>query len=220
MGQRKTIPTKDAEFDVWQNTLITAVSINATTWTLDQNWLTNEVIPAQRAWGTAYDVYKNPATRTTVMTATKNEKRAAYEKYISAIIGNLKVNPNVSNEVLLSLGIHKPDRTPSPAPVPASYPEAIIDSSVIRRITVKCHDTGSKSYAKPHGVHGVEIKWIIAAENPGIDGLVNSAFDTASPYTLEFNETDRGKSLWLCLRWENTRGEKGPWGEIVMAIIP
>jgi hypothetical protein len=31
---------------------------------------------------------------------------------------------------------------------------------------------------------------------------------------------DRGKKLYFALRWENTRGEKGPWSEIHSTIIP
>jgi hypothetical protein len=33
-------------------------------------------------------------------------------------------------------------------------------------------------------------------------------------------DTDRGKTVYFCLCWENNRGEKGPWSEIVFAVIP
>jgi hypothetical protein len=45
-------------------------------------------------------------------------------------------------------------------------------------------------------------------------------FDTNSPLDIEFTEEDRGKVVWFAVRWENTRGEKGPWSEIYFAIIP
>jgi hypothetical protein len=53
-----------------------------------------------------------------------------------------------------------------------------------------------------------------------IDGLVHSDFDTASPFTLKFDEADRGKRVYFCLRWESSTNLKGPWGEIGAAIIP
>jgi hypothetical protein len=53
-----------------------------------------------------------------------------------------------------------------------------------------------------------------------VEDLKNSAFDTASPYTFTFDESDRGKALYICPRWENSKGEKGPWGEIGKAIVP
>jgi hypothetical protein len=45
-------------------------------------------------------------------------------------------------------------------------------------------------------------------------------FDTDSPLEIEFDEADRGKIVWFAVRWENTRGQKGPWSEIFFAIIP
>jgi hypothetical protein len=53
-----------------------------------------------------------------------------------------------------------------------------------------------------------------------IADLRNSAFATATPYTFSFDEPDRGKTLYICPRWENNKGDKGPWGEIVKAIVP
>jgi hypothetical protein len=53
-----------------------------------------------------------------------------------------------------------------------------------------------------------------------INDLANSSFDTRSPFTLTFDETQRGLTVYFCLCWENTRGEKGPWGEIMSAVIP
>ncbi|MDR1339327.1 MAG: hypothetical protein LBK58_04670 [Prevotellaceae bacterium] len=46
------------------------------------------------------------------------------------------------------------------------------------------------------------------------------ATDTHSPFELAFDESERGKMVYICLRGENTRGEKGPWSEIVKAVIP
>jgi hypothetical protein len=35
-----------------------------------------------------------------------------------------------------------------------------------------------------------------------------------------FDESQRGEKVFFCLRWENAKGAKGPWGEIYSAIIP
>ncbi|MDR2362267.1 MAG: hypothetical protein LBD91_06005 [Prevotellaceae bacterium] len=29
-----------------------------------------------------------------------------------------------------------------------------------------------------------------------------------------------GKTVYFALRWENTRGEKGPWSDIMSATVP
>jgi hypothetical protein len=50
--------------------------------------------------------------------------------------------------------------------------------------------------------------------------MLASVFSTRSPYVFTFDENMRGKTVYFCLRWENTRGQKGPWSAIYSAIIP
>jgi hypothetical protein len=68
----------------------------------------------------------------------------------------------------------------------------------------------------------VEIRWAVLDHYPASDKeLINSSFDTKQPLTLEFDEGDRGKHIYLCGRWEiNREGEKGPFGAIDEAVIP
>jgi hypothetical protein len=74
---------------------------------------------------------------------------------------------------------------------------------------------------KPPGQHGVEIRWAILETPPERwDELVHSEIDTNSPFTLAFERDQRGQKLYFALRWENTRGEKGPWTDIMNVAIP
>jgi hypothetical protein len=153
----------------------------------------------------------------------KNDSRKTLEKSLrQAVKEYLANNHLVTDEDRDNLGlpIHKTTRTP--APVATTYPDFDVDSSVIRRLTVHFYDQGSKkSKAKPAGQHGAEIKWAILDAPPAsLNDLIHSAFDTHTPFTLEFDENQRGQTVYFCLCWENTRGEKGPWSEIVSAIIP
>jgi hypothetical protein len=75
--------------------------------------------------------------------------------------------------------------------------------------------------AKPFGVRGVELRWAILPEPPKSHAdLVHSEFDTRSPYMFQFDLPDAGKTLYICARWENTTGQKGPWNKIESVIIP
>jgi hypothetical protein len=83
--------------------------------------------------------------------------------------------------------------------------------------------------------HGVRIFWGILAE-PGDtdkfritapprdgDDLPHSTFTQRRKYRFDFPEEDRGKTVYFCLRYENSKGGKegeGPWGPIFKAIIP
>jgi hypothetical protein len=121
----------------------------------------------------------------------------------------------------LVYGIRPADHTATPAGKPESYPEAEPDTSVIRRVTIRFWDSATKKRGKPHGVHGAEIRWALLDHEPAAESeLSNSDFDTATPFTLSFDESQRGKRLYFCLRWESTTNLKGPFGEIYSAVIP
>jgi hypothetical protein len=219
---RKTIPAADVDFDERQEVITSMATTNLTEWNINQTWFNTELLPAKCTWGCAWAAYKNPATRTKIITFDKNEARNVYQPQLSKLIDMLKSDPVVTPSDLEAMGIvtgkgggsiHHPAIT--------TRPDFDVDSSMIRRLKVVYRDQGAKSRAKPHGVHGVEIRWMILDAPPqDISELTNSSFSTRPPFTLEFTEHERGKTVWFCLRWESTTGEKGPWSEIVSAIIP
>jgi hypothetical protein len=134
---------------------------------------------------------------------------------------SIRYNKRMKEEDKRYYGLHTPDPIPTPIPAPATYPEAEADTSVIRQVTINFWDSETKKRGKPHGVHGAEIRWAILDHAPAsVKELVNSDFDTATPFTLKFDETQRGQRLYFCLRWETTTNLKGPDGEIYSAVIP
>jgi hypothetical protein len=127
----------------------------------------------------------------------------------------------IPEEDRLHYGIHPADRKPTSSGPPETFPEAEADSSVIRQITIHFWDSATKKRAKPHGVHGAEIRWALLEAPPASEeDLSRSDFDTATPFTLKFDERDRGRRVYFCLRWESTTNQKGPSSEIYSAVIP
>jgi hypothetical protein len=152
----------------------------------------------------------------------KDEAREAAEHGMEAFANtSIRYNSKMKEEDKQDYGIHTPDHTPTPVTAPDSYPEAEADTSVLRQVTIRFWDSLTKKRGKPHGVHGAEIRWAILDHPPkSVAELVNSDFDTASPFTLKFDESQRGLRLYFCLRWETSTNLKGPDGEIYSAIIP
>jgi hypothetical protein len=173
------------------------------------------------AYETAFEAAQNP-NRGKVDVLNKDEARNVLKASLRTFVkAYLAFNPAVTDADKESMGLPLHDNTRTPTPPPSTIPEAEIDSSIIRQLTIHFKDNGSKKRGKPQGVHGVEIVWDITETVPtSMDEFKNSAFDTASPYTFTFNENQRGKRVFFCLRWENARSEKGPWSEIYNAIIP
>jgi hypothetical protein len=172
-----------------------------------------------------FEMAGEPATRTSVAVEAKNSARKLLEVAVRVDVkAYLTYNPHVTDEDRIAMGlpIHKTTRTR--VPMPEEKPDFSIKSAVGSRLEVHYHahdDEKGKTNAKPYGVRGVEIVWAILDAPPAsYADLVHSTFDTHSPYTFQFDLSDAGKRIYICLRWENTRAEKGPWSEIQNAIIP
>jgi hypothetical protein len=68
---------------------------------------------------------------------------------------------------------------------------------------------------------GAVIFWAVLDHVPsGIEELVNSVLATRTPHILEFTGKDRGKTVYIALRWQNTKGRMGPPSGIQSAIVP
>jgi hypothetical protein len=171
------------------------------------------------AYETAFEVAQNP-NRGKVEVLNKNEaKETLTQSFRVFIKAYLTYNPTVSDADKENMGLPLHDGTRTPVPAPTTIPELELDSSVIRQITVHFKDAGSDKRGKPAHVHGVELRWAFLDNIPSsVDDLKNSAFDTASPYTFNFDEPDRGRALYICPRWENNKSDKGPWGEYIKQL--
>jgi hypothetical protein len=153
--------------------------------------------------------------------AKDEAKEAAKSAMRDFANSNIRYNKQMTDEDKLVYGIRPVDKTATPAGELESYPEAEPDTSIIRQITINFWDSATKKRGKPHGVHGAEIRWALLDRAPALVGeLVNSDFDTASPFMLKFDENQRGQRVYFCLRWETNTNVKGPYGEIYSAIIP
>jgi hypothetical protein len=165
----------------------------------------------------AYEEVNSTANRMAKDEA-KDEAKSAMRDFANT---SIRFNKLMNDEDKLVYGIRPPDRTATPAGEPASYPEAEPDTSIIRRVTIHFWDSATKKRGKPRGVHGAEIRWALLDHPPeSVDELTTSDFDTASPLTLTFDESQRGLRVYFCLRWESTTNIKGPFGEIYSAVVP
>jgi hypothetical protein len=186
-------------------------------------WFDTECDPKYNDFISAFTNWQNPADRTPtkIIKLTEAEKgfKPAYRKLYT---GFLKESPLVSDDDLFSMGLPKRNTSRKPSPIASKAPNVDVDSSVSAHLTFHFYEKeGNHKRAKPEGQHGAEIAWLISDVPPTKwEELVSSNFDTRSPFTLSFENDQRGKSLYYALRWENTRGEKGPWSEIAYAIIP
>jgi hypothetical protein len=221
-SRKRSIPVKDVDFNISQKVIVSKSDQNRTDWGLDSEWLDDKVLPEQAEWETAWLAYEDPATRTPIINFTKAEKRKKFEKTLRQLVKILQSNIHVTDDDLRAMSIVIPSSSRTPAKVATTYPDYDIDSSTIRWLRIIFYDQGQKrSKARPEGQRCAIIKWIVSNIPPtSINDLTNTKSNTSTPFSLEFDESDRGKTVYFCLCWENTRGERGPWSEIQSAIIP
>jgi hypothetical protein len=181
-----------------------------------------QLLELQTVWNEKYAIALTPETRTK---ATVLEKNQAYKELVSFVRKTVKEYLTYNHLVTdadrdnMGLPIYKTTRTH--IAVSTDFPYHWIDTSIIRRVAINFYDKNSKTNAKPPGMHGAEIRWAILDTPPAtVEELIHSGFDTRTPYVLNFEENQRGKTVYFALCWENNTGEKGPWSEISKAIIP
>ncbi|MDR0411761.1 MAG: hypothetical protein LBH75_07310 [Treponema sp.] len=217
-----TIPAKDGEYDVFFKNVVNysdkKTSGDPPAWNHIPTAEMQGLHTAYNAWTAVYEPTKVPHTST--QTAEKNRIRKSSEKILREFINRFLRYAPVTDEDRDNMSIHNKKEGRTPVPVPTTSPRLTIDTGTIRRIII--HYFEGTRRGKPKGVHGIEVRWVILDHYPASEKeLVNSAFDTNSPLTLEFDEQDRGKRIYIAGAWEIEReGEKGPLGAIEEAVIP
>jgi hypothetical protein len=189
-------------------------------------WYQNEFIMKLNRFRVAFGNWRNPAERTQIkMTILQEAEKDFVKAYRKFYTGYMKGTPLVTDDDLVSAGFprrHSGSR--HSVKKPSSLIEMRAEASAPATVTIHYQDAGSQALAKPDGVRGGEFVYIIraAGDPPPVDWseLTNSFFDTRTPLTLTFTGKQRGMILYFASRWENTRGEKGPWNNIRSIIIP
>jgi hypothetical protein len=217
------VPDSDEKFDAkykkYCQIVTQKTSGSSPEWTHVPAARVTELNNGYAAWYTAYSKLRTAHTSADVW--AKNEAKTE-GGHIWRDFNNefVRYSRQVSAQDKIDLG-NNPPNPPSPIPDPPTRPEFIIKILDIMRLAIHFWDQGSTSKAKPYGIDGAVIYWAILDHVPsGIEELINSVLATRTPHILEFTEHDRGKTVYIAMRWQNEKGHKGPASEILSAIIP
>jgi hypothetical protein len=214
------VPRKDSAFAVWASVLIAYVRDHLAAFNI-QDSIFQALFILYTVFETAYNRTLD-ANKGVVDIAEKNRARAAFEKALRGFIkAFLLYSPFVSDKDRDEMRIPIHDTTATPTPPPTTYPEYTIDTSTPAQLSVHFWDKASKRRGKPKGIHGVEFRWEMRENEPAnAEDLNNSDFATRTPRLFSFTKDKQGKRVYFCLRWENSKGEKGPWGALIHAVVP
>jgi hypothetical protein len=218
---RDPLPRADGDFDAWQAVFIGYLNLNGVPLGLTPAQCAAPTAP-QAAWTADYAASLNPAAATPAVTAQKREARAALEAVLRPLVREIQALPTTTDEQRVAMGLHVHATGHAPAPVPSTARLATVDTSRRLQHVVHFRDSASPhSKAKPAGVLGCEIWAKVGGPPPAsVAELVYLATDTATPYLAEYDIAQAGETVYYWLRWVNTRGQTGPWSEVVNATTP
>jgi hypothetical protein len=170
-----------------------------------------------------FATWDNPLTQTPFANDNLKDAEKKIIPLYRELANMLKKSPLVNNGDLEAMNLHKKGpHTHHHAPIADTPPAFYIIAVEGNRLRVFYYPEGARHRkGKPKGQHGVEIKWgfsSVVVINP--ENLPYSVFDTASPHTLQFSPNDYGKTVYIAMRWENTRGKKGPWSTVMTVNVP
>jgi hypothetical protein len=215
---RDFIPSPDLEFLEWIRNLLSQLATASDAWGIPSPAL-DELQTLAAAFETAMTKIHNPTTRTMGNVLAKTLARKELTPKVRAFLREyVTYNSSIGDidRKAMQLPIHKKTRTPSA--VANTYPWMQLTIPCIRRLQIVFRRSEAVR-ARPPGQRGIEVRGKIGAKPRCHSELTLTYYVTSSPLTIDFRGEDRGKTFWFASRWINTRGQKGPWSNIMSGII-
>jgi hypothetical protein len=228
MSKRDYIPQTDARLLEWAQFLFTYATTNAARM---------KIFPPSGDLSDLVETFElrlqqtSSPNRGKVDIIQKNDARKALIKEFRVFVqGFLAKNPNVTNADRESMGITIYDTTPTAVPPPTMPAEAdlLFPATAMVKVANIRQLGGSSDRRSDYGVriyYGVmgqpdETDRFRMSKRPEAGGdLPHSVFTRRKSYRFHFPRSS-GKEIFFCLRYENSKGETGPWGNMISAFIP
>lgn len=197
------------------------------------------VIPGQaESWGIpeadvtelteAYDeVNGRDATPPEQRTLVFNQMLQIADERLIAIMRKIKrlyLFPEIIGvENYLTLGLRLHDTEPTPVPVPVGTATAKVEYLSGQQIQLELeHATNISAEAKAY--YGFRIYYTVLPADAPVpeteDALNKSVFTRRRRHIFRFTLADAGKRAHFRIVYENSKGESGPFGSIISALIP
>jgi len=230
MSGRDYIPTSEKTFLVWSTNLIEFArgQANYSRWRImgpDED-LVELLIDFTRKLNSC----DNPG-RNSIQIVAKNAAKKKFEKALRDFIqGFLMRNTLVTEEDRRTMQIPVLDTTPTVVPPPVTQPDGalafpgigLIEMRNIRPIAEKPDARAGYGVRIYYGILGEPTqtdKFRLASRPKTGQDLPHSVFTRKNRYLFDFT-LDRHKEAFFCMRYENSKGDPGPWGKMYSASIP
>jgi len=225
MADSDFIPSGDADFDEWQQNLVTHVNAGGAAWAIPAPRVA-ALIARQTQWATDYAAGGKHVDRTDSQQLKKTQTRDVYEKEVRDFVGEfIRKNSLVTDDERRAMKVTVADTEPTDRPQIETPVFLALLPKAGARFTVECrveHDSSRPSRHKD--ADGVELAYIVAPKdelpaNPNV--TTESKLSGKARVRLELSIEDAGKSLHVFARWVNTTDDSknGPWSGLASKVI-
>lgn len=214
------IPARDAEALAFMQTFAAGLSASPSTYFLSAAEAAG-IQSAVDQFAAAYADAIDPAQRTPVIVATKDECRNAAEQLVRQYATLIKYNAGISNPEKIAIGVRPVNPNREPIECPQTSPSLNIVAATPGAHTLRFQDSlDPENRGKPFGATEVQLFVAIAAE-PVTDWNEARFYGkfTKNPMAVAFTPEDNGKQATYFARWSSRRGENGPWSNPVSMAI-
>jgi hypothetical protein len=185
-------------------------------------WYDTKYAPKLAAYLAAYQIWDNPATSTPVALDNLKDTEGDFFPAYREFYGMVRASALVSDASLEEMGYPpRPAGSHTPHPVDRYFIDLILKplGNLVISVAFVNRDTGKSII--PYFLTGAVIYYMVS-DTPVVNqnDLAHSRLASRSPLELIFSPENRGKTVYLAARWQNRRGELGPWSEIVAVVIP
>ncbi len=152
----------------------------------------------------------------------KDDSRGDWETLDRAFNGRMQSDLEIkdADRAAMKLRVYDKIKTDSAAAI-NTFPVGVVDTGQKLRHEISWRDSGTPdSRARPQGIFGCQIFYKIGGDAPvDIKECEEAAVDRNSPYLMEFDGADGGKTCWYLLRWILNSGEKGAVSPLFSATV-
>jgi hypothetical protein len=213
------MPRADADLRAWSRNFARRLAENAATLPVTPQQV-DDVVRKQAAYDAALTALQNPALRSPLAFARKDETRREMERFLRAIARQVRSHGEVSNDMLQALGLRLRRSRRQYVPPPTHAPFVYVRRIEGRRVTLALRDATSEGRGKPKDVARAQVL-LFEVEPPegmlcgptGWVGLQPMQIVLTGQTTVTMDLSDSlppGVTVWIAAAWSNRRGELGP----------
>ena len=131
--------------------------------------------------------------------------------------------PPLETADFAALGLRAKDTLPTTVAKPLGQAEADVEylGAGVLQLRIK-HVEGTPTDAKAD--YGYKIYYGAYSDGDKLpangEDLTKSKFTRRKKEVFEFTPADAKKTAYFCIRYENSKGETGPWGPMFSSVIP